>query len=69
MSRPKFKTGKQIKSISDFDQSECMYFKVRFGNKLQTKHKSFLTSWQYILLKRFIQAGSIFEAEPVNATT
>ena len=63
MSKPKYKQGKQICSISEFDQSECLYFKVRFGNRFQTKHKSFLISWQYRTLLNFIQSGRVFEAE------
>ena len=64
MTPPKYKTGKQISSISDFDQSECKFFKVRFGGErnFQTKHRSFLISWQYRTLKMFIERGWVYEA-------
>ena len=52
MSKPKYKQGKQIGSVADFEKSECLYFKVKFGNKIQTKHRAFLISWQYRTLKR-----------------
>ena len=66
MSKPKYKQGKQICSIADFEKSECLYFKVKFGGKLQTKHRSFLISWQYRTLKLFIDGGLVFEAERMN---
>jgi hypothetical protein len=62
MSKPKYKSGKQIQSISEFDQSNCTYFMVNFGDGLRTKHKSFIYSWQYRIVKHFIERGSIFEA-------
>lgn len=66
MSKPKYKQGKQICSMADFEKSECLYFKVKFGNKVQTKHRSFLISWQYRTLLNFIQNGWVFEAERVK---
>ena len=64
MSKSKYKQGKQICSIADFEKSECLYFKVKFGNKIQTKHRAFLISWQYRTLKMFIDRGWVFEAIP-----
>lgn len=64
MSKPKYKQGKQICSMADFEKSECTYFKVKFGNKIQTKHRAFLISWQYRTLKMFIDRGLVFEAVP-----
>ena len=64
MSKPKYKQGKQICSMADFEKSECLYFKVKFGNKIQTKHRAFLISWQYRTLKMFIDRGWVFEAIP-----
>ena len=61
MSKPKYKQGKQICSMADFEKSECLYFKVKFGNKIQTKHRAFLISWQYRTLKMFIDRGWVFE--------
>ena len=47
MTLPKYKFGKQIRSISEFDQSECLFFRVKFGKYYRTIHRSFLISWQY----------------------
>ena len=63
MSKPKYKQGKRIMSMADFEKSECLYFKVKFGNRIQTKHRGFLISWQYRTLKLFIDGGLVFEAE------
>lgn len=71
MTQPKYKKGKQIHSISEFDQSECKYFKVYFGDKNseQTKHRSFLISWQYRTLLTWIQRGWVYEAEEIVCGT
>ena len=63
MSKSKYKQGKQICSMADFENSECRYFKVKFGNRIQTKHRGFLISWQYRTLKLFIDGGLVFEAQ------
>lgn len=67
MTTQKYKKGKKIRSISEFDQSECKYFKVFFGdtNSLQTKHRSFLISWQYRTLLIWIERGWIYEANHI----
>ena len=62
MTLPKYKKGKQIHSISEFDQSECLFYKVKFGKYYRTKHRSFLIGWQYRTLLIWIQRGWIYEA-------
>ena len=69
MTLPKYKHGKQIRSITEFDQSECKYFRVKFGNKIQTKHRSFLISWQYRTLLIWIERGWVYEAERIVCET
>ena len=66
MSKPKYKRGKQIKSMADFEKSGSTWFRVLFGMKERTKHRSFLISWQYHTLEMFIRAGRVFEAEPAG---
>lgn len=66
MSKSKYKQGKQIYSVFDFEKSDCTYFKVKFGNRIQTKHRGFLISWQYRTLKQFIDGGRVFEAERMD---
>lgn len=65
LSKPKYKKNKKINTISDFDNSECLFFKVDFGNGYKTMHRSFLISWQYRLLKSFIEKGRVFETEKI----
>lgn len=71
MTLPKYKFGKQIRSISEFDQSECKYFKVFFGDKnsFQMKSRNFLISWQYRTLFTWIERGWIHEAEEIICGT
>jgi len=69
MSEKKYKRGKPIHSISEFDQSESKWFIVHFGcTNPQTKHRSFLMSWQYRTLLDFINKGFVFEAERKDET-
>ena len=59
----KYKRGKQIKSVGEFEQSNATFFRVRFGEKEKTIHYGFLESWQYHTLSLFIYRGCVFEAE------
>lgn len=66
MSKPKYKQGKPIKSVADFAKSDKKWFKVRFGSKSKTLHRSFLISCQYRTLELFINKGSVYEAEKIT---
>lgn len=63
MSAKKYKQGKRINTISEFDQSEKMYYIVHFGSEVRTRHRAFLISWQYRTLLNFIINGRVYEAE------
>ena len=65
MASPIYKTGKQIRSISEVDQLECLFYKVKFGKNFRTIHRSFLISWQYRTLLIWIERGWVYEAERV----
>ena len=66
MSKKQYKRGKQITTISEFDESESRYYVVYFGStNPQTKHRSFLMSWQYRTLFNFISKGYVFEADKI----
>jgi hypothetical protein len=63
----KYKRGKAIKSIAAFDKSDKDFFIVYFGStNPKTRHKAFLASWQYRVLKWHIERGWIYEAELIN---
>lgn len=63
----KYKRGKLIESVADFEKSDKDFFIVYFGStNPKTRHKAFLSSWQYRVLKRHIERGWIYEAELIN---
>lgn len=69
MTKRKYKRGKQITSVADFEKSESSWYRVRFGdgeNAERTRHRGFLISWTYHTLSVFISAGRVFEAVPIG---
>ena len=62
MSKPKYKKGKKIKSISEFEKSTCNWFKWYNA----TRHRKVLECLQYRCLKQFIKSGCIYEAELIE---
>lgn len=63
MSKPKYKKGRRLTSVADFENSKARYFKVLFGFDEKTLHRGFVESWQYHLLKSFIHGGLVYEAD------
>ena len=61
--KAKYKKGKQIKSVSDFEKSKSRWYRVIFGNKERTIHRGFLESWQYHTLDLFIRQRWVYEAD------
>ena len=59
MSKSKYKQGKLINTISEFDQCESLWYK--WNGK--TTHRSVLMSLQYRTLLNAIIAGRIYTAE------
>ena len=59
MSKSKYKQGKLINTISEFDQCESLWYK--WNEK--TTHRSVLMSLQYRTLLNAIIAGRIYTAE------
>lgn len=55
-----YRKGQQIDSIAEFDSSDTDMFLISYYK--WPKHRRFLESWQYSLLKKFIQNGLVFEA-------
>ena len=55
MSKPKYKQGKQVTSVAQFDKSKSLFFK--WHNK--TLHRGFITAWQYHFLKVQIECGAL----------
>ena len=62
----KYKKGKKIESISDFENSHSLWYRVIFGANERTKHRSFLESWQYHTLDVFVRRGWVYEAELIQ---
>ena len=61
-SRSKYKQGRKIESIEDFEKSTASWFK--WHNR--TKHRKVLECQQYRALKQFIQSGYIYEADLIE---
>lgn len=62
MSKAKYKKGRKIESIADFEKSSCQYFKVME----KTTHRAWIENWQYRVLKNTIQKGFLFETELIE---
>ena len=62
MSKPKYKQGKQICSISEFDTCESKWYKWHGA----TRHRSVLISLQYRTLLETIQRGWLYTAELIE---
>jgi hypothetical protein len=63
MSKSKYQEVMQLQSISDFECNPSRWYKVHFGNRVKTLHRSFLESWQYHTLDTFIKHGCVYIAE------
>lgn len=63
--KAKYKRGKQLRSVADFENSKAECFRIRFGDKEKTLHRGFIDSWQYHYLRCMIKYGRVFEADPV----
>lgn len=62
MSKSKYKQGRRIKTIIEFEKSPAVWFKWHS----RTTHRSVLENQQYQALKQFIKSGSIYEAELIE---
>ena len=61
MSKRKYKQGKQINTISEFDQCESLFY-IWNG---ATRHRSVLISLQYRTLLQAIIQGRLFVADRI----
>lgn len=56
--------GNQIKNMRMYENYTGQFFMVKFGNGYpKTMHRSFIESWQYRVLERFVKSGRVFKAE------
>lgn len=62
MSKPKYKQGKRIRSISEFDTCESLWYK--WNGK--TRHRSVLISLQYRTLLNAIISGRLYRADLIS---
>lgn len=62
MSKRKYKKGRQIESVADFETCKAEFFAWQ-GN---TKHRSIFEHWQYCTLKNSIDNGHLFVAEKIE---
>lgn len=62
----KYKKDKLVESVAEFEESKKEWFVVQYGKNSKTTHRAFLESWQYHVLKIFIDNKRIYEAERIN---
>jgi hypothetical protein len=62
MSKRKYKKGKQINSIAEFERSSCEFFIWNYA----TRHHTVLESLQYRTLKEIIKHGCLYEAKKID---
>ena len=63
MSKPKYKIGKKIETVADFEKSTCTFFKIG----IKTYHRGWLESFQYRVLKNYISSGNVHEADLIES--
>lgn len=67
MGSRKYKQGKRITSLQEFEKSDCSMFEVRFGGcDSKLLHRGFLESLQMRTLKTWLYSGRIFETIKVK---
>jgi hypothetical protein len=67
MSKRKYKAGYCFMTMSGFSAYGGTYFMVDFGNgKLKTLHRGFVESWQYRVLKQFVEQGRVYTVERIE---
>ena len=64
MSKAKYKQGKQIRSIAEFDTCESKWYKWHGA----TRHRSVLISLQYRTLLNTILSGRLYTAELIEGS-
>lgn len=65
MLKRKYKKGRKIFTLNDFETTDNDLFIVQFGwdrSLEKTLHRGFLISWQYRMLRDFILNGQVYEA-------
>lgn len=62
----KYKKGKHIRSISEYEISTKLngqkMFWICCGSEGYVRHIGWIESWQYRVLKQFIEHGHLYEA-------
>ena len=64
MSKARYKPGRKINSISEFDSCESLWYKWNG----RTRHRSVLISLQYRTLLNTIISGRLYTAELIDKT-
>ena len=57
-----YELGRRLRSLNEFEESECDSFFVVLGEHMKRLSRGFLGSWQYNYLKGRIERGCVFEA-------
>ena len=66
MTMRKYKLGKRLTSMAEFEQSDKTFFIIRFKDALGTRSRKIIEGWQYKTIKAYIDKGHLFEADEVK---
>ena len=55
-----------IRTVSEFESCDDTWFKVQYGITWKTTHRSWIESWQYRMLKKFINDGRLWKVENLS---
>lgn len=61
MGSRKYKQGKKITSLQEFEKSDCLWFEVHLTGRFRMWHRSALESLQVHTLKNWLYSGKVFE--------
>ena len=66
MGNQKYKQGKKITSLQAFEKSDCLWFKVKYGDDdFKIFNRSGLESLQVYTLKNLLYSGRVFETSNI----
>lgn len=66
MSKRKYKQGKPITSLDEFFEHDWFMVGGHGFSYLKTYHAGWCRSWQLQIAKRYIDAGAVYVAEPIE---
>lgn len=66
MGNRKYKQGKRITSLQEFEKTDCIWFEIHCSGRFKMWHRSALESLQVHTLKHWLYNGRVFETIQVK---